>query len=144
MLFAGDHVLPQITPSISFEAAPPPLPLRDFLESLLLVRRMPDLTLLPAHGPVAPSVHARVDELLDHHDARLHAIAAVLAGGVSTAYQIAQAIPWTSRGRKLVDLDLINQTLAVGETQCHLDLLVARGLASVQTTELIRYYQLVG
>jgi len=141
LLFAGDHVLPHITPSISFEAAPTPLPLHDFLESLRMVRQMPDLTLLPAHGPVAPSVHARIDELLDHHDARLRAIADVLADGVSTAYEIALAVPWTSRNRKLAELDLINQTLAVGETGCHLDLLVARGLASAEMIDGVRHYQ---
>lgn len=144
VLFAGDHVLPHITPSISFEAAPPPLPLHDFLESLLLVRRMPDLTLLPAHGPVGPSVHARIDELLDHHDDRLQAIAAVLAGGPRTAYEVALDIRWTSRNRKLSELDLINQTLAVSETACHLDLLVVRGLAGVQSSEGTRLYHQAG
>jgi len=82
LLFAGDHVLPHITPSISLEAAPQELPLRDFIESLLLVR--PDARPGPCcrpHGPVSPSVHARVDELLDHHDARLSAMLAVLADG---------------------------------------------------------------
>ncbi len=141
LLFAGDHVLPHITPSIGFEAAPPPLPLHDFLESLRLVRQMPDLVLLPAHGPVAPSVHARIDELLDHHDVRLRAIAGVMAGGASTAFQVAQAIRWTSRDRKLADLDLINQTLAVCETQCHLDLLVARGQAAAELSDGVRYYR---
>jgi glyoxylase-like metal-dependent hydrolase (beta-lactamase superfamily II) len=141
LLFAGDHVLPHITPSISFEAAPPPLPLGDFLASLRLVRAMPDLRLLPAHGPVAASVHARVDELLDHHDARLGAIAEVMATGVSTAYQIAQEIRWTSRGRALAELDLINQTLAVCETQCHLDLLVIRGQATAELSGDVRHYR---
>src|SRR5262249_31114448 len=36
LLFAGDHVLPHITPSISLEAAPTDLPLADFLSSLRL------------------------------------------------------------------------------------------------------------
>ena len=129
LLFAGDHVLPHITPSISLEAAPQHLPLHDYLDSLLLVRRMPDLTLLPAHGPVSPSVHARVDELLDHHDSRLAAMLAVLSDGPRTAYQVEQAVKWTSRNKALTELDLINQMLAVGETLSHLDLLVARGLA---------------
>jgi glyoxylase-like metal-dependent hydrolase (beta-lactamase superfamily II) len=144
LLFAGDHVLPQITPSISLEAAPQELPLGDFLDSLRLVRQMPDLTLLPAHGPVAPSVHARVDELIDHHDQRLRLIAAELVEGPRTAYQVALAIRWTSRNRQLTELDLMNQTLAVGETEAHLDLLVARGQASEYLDDGIRLYQLVG
>ena len=129
LLFAGDHVLPHITPSISLEAAPGSLPLHDYIDSLLLVRRMPDLTLLPAHGPVGPSVHARVDELLDHHDKRLAAMLAVLADGPRTAYQVALAVKWTTRNKSLDELDRINQMLAIGETLSHLDLLVARGLA---------------
>src|SRR5262249_61462225 len=68
LLFAGDHVLPHITPSIGFEAVPSPHPLQDFLSSLQLVRSLPDMRLLPAHGPVAPSAHARIDELFAHHD----------------------------------------------------------------------------
>src|SRR5262249_39885540 len=109
-----------------------------------MVRQMPDLTLLPAHGPVAPSVHARIDELLDHHDTRLRIMSAVLADGPSTAYQVALAVKWTSRERELADLDLMNQTLAVGETEAHLDLLVARRKASVTTAEDgIRYYELM-
>jgi glyoxylase-like metal-dependent hydrolase (beta-lactamase superfamily II) len=142
LLFAGDHVLPHITPSISLEAAPRELPLKDYLDSLLLVRRMPDLTLLPAHGPVSPSVHARVDELLDHHAARLRIMLAVLADGPFTAYQVAGAVRWTSRGKELGELDLMNQTLAIGETLAHLDLLVARDEAQAETAEdgVTRYW----
>jgi glyoxylase-like metal-dependent hydrolase (beta-lactamase superfamily II) len=141
LLFAGDHVLPHITPSISLEAAPQELPLHDFIESLLLVRRMPDLALLPAHGPVSPSVHARVDELLDHHDARLSAMLAVLADGPRTAYQVAGVVRWTSRGKQLTELDLMNQMLAVGETLSHLDLLVARGLAAADTDGEVQHFR---
>lgn len=141
LLFAGDHVLPHITPSISLEAAPLELPLHDYIESLLLVRQMPDLTLLPAHGPVSPSVHARVDELLDHHDARLRSMLAVLADGPRTAYQVALVVRWTSRSKGLTELDMMNQMLAVGETLSHLDLLVARGQAAAETVDGVRLYQ---
>jgi glyoxylase-like metal-dependent hydrolase (beta-lactamase superfamily II) len=141
LLFAGDHVLPHITPSIGFEAAPPPLPLNDYLESLGVVRRLPDLTLLPAHGPVGPSSHARIDELVEHHAHRLRAMAAVLDGGPVTAYDIALAQPWTSRERKLTDLDPVNQALAVCETAFHLDLLVAQHRASAEIADGLRIYQ---
>ena len=59
LLFAGDHVLPDVKPSIGFEPAYVQQPLRDFLASLAKVRAMPDLMLLPAHGPVSPSSHTR-------------------------------------------------------------------------------------
>lgn len=144
LLFAGDHVLPHITPSIGFEEAPAALPLGDYLESLNVVRRMPDMTLLPAHGPVSPSSHSRIDELIDHHDGRLAAMVSVLAGsGPLTAYEVARELPWTSRQRRLGDLDVMNQMLAICETAYHLDLLVARSAATAAITDGVRRYQLV-
>jgi glyoxylase-like metal-dependent hydrolase (beta-lactamase superfamily II) len=138
LLFAGDHVLPHITPSLAFEECPPELPLREYLRSLAVVRKLPDMRLLPAHGPVSPSTHARVDELTEHHASRLAAMAEVLTGGQSSpdghsAYEVAQAVPWTSRQRKLTDLDAMNQMLAIGETVYHLDLLVAQSAAVSRT-----------
>src|SRR5690606_16014875 len=89
LLFAGDHVLPHITPSIGFEAAQAELPLANYLRSLNLVRSLPDRKLLPAHGPVQPTVHARVDELLEHHARRLDECAAIVGGDCLTPYQVA-------------------------------------------------------
>lgn len=126
-LFAGDHVLPHITPSIAFEPAPPEQPLRDYLGSLRRVRELPDMRLLPAHGPVTDSVHTRIDELLDHHDGRLEAAAKTVEAGPATPYEAAQMLTWTRRDRAFADLDPFNQMLAVFETQVHLDLLAAQG-----------------
>ncbi len=127
LLFAGDHVLPHITPSIGFEGAPAPSPLRAYLESLRLVRQMPDLRLLPAHGPVTDSVHARVDALLAHHADRLDACQAAVAAGSGTAYETARALTWTRHERLFDDLDVFNQMLATTETRAHLEVLVAQG-----------------
>ncbi|MBE9376581.1 MBL fold metallo-hydrolase [Saccharopolyspora sp. HNM0983] len=123
LMFAGDHVLPHITPSIGFEQAPSEVPLRDYLSSLRLVRSMPDRRLLPAHGPVTDSVHRRVDELLDHHDERLSAIAGVVQCGASTPYEAARALTWTRHEYALDDLEPFNQMMAVLETATHLDVL---------------------
>jgi len=142
LLFAGDHVLPHITPSIGFQEAPSAQPLRDYLESLAVVRRMPDMRLLPAHGPVSGSTHTRIDELIDHHDQRLRLMADVVAAGECTAYDVALAIAWTRRERKLGDLDPMNQALAICETVYHLDLLVAQGrLASHTGPDGVRRYR---
>ncbi len=81
LLFAGDHVLPTITPSIGFEPVLQDLPLAAFLRSLALVRSRPDARLLPAHGAVTGSVHARVDELVAHHEKRLQEV--LDAGGAA-------------------------------------------------------------
>jgi glyoxylase-like metal-dependent hydrolase (beta-lactamase superfamily II) len=127
LLFAGDHVLPQITPSVGFEGAFAKQPLGDYLRSLRLMLQMPDMRLLPAHGPVTGSTHARVKELLAHHEDRLAASLACVVAGAVTAYEAARALPWTRRGRRFDDLDVFNQMLAVFETAVHLDLLAAGG-----------------
>ncbi|MGH3879052.1 MAG: MBL fold metallo-hydrolase [Actinophytocola sp.] len=140
VLFAGDHVLPHITPSIGFEPEPAKLPLGDYLDSLRLVRSYPDLRLLPAHGPVAPSVHVRVDELLAHHDDRLAATLDAVRDGAGTAYEAARRLGWTRRHRRFDELDLFNQTLATGETAAHLEVLVVRGELRSSTVDGVAEY----
>jgi glyoxylase-like metal-dependent hydrolase (beta-lactamase superfamily II) len=127
LLFAGDHVLPHITPSIGFEPALAALPLADYLQSLRLIRERPDTLLLPAHGLPAPSVHTRIDELLAHHVARLEECEQATASGAATAFEVAAKLAWTRRGRQLADLDPFNQLMAVLETAAHLDVLVMQG-----------------
>jgi glyoxylase-like metal-dependent hydrolase (beta-lactamase superfamily II) len=127
LLFAGDHVLPHITPSIGFEPVSARQPLGDYLESLRVVRALPDMRLLPAHGPDGGSAHKRIDELLAHHADRLARCADAVAAGAGTAYEVACALRWTRRGRQLADLDPFNQMLAVAETRIHLELLAAQG-----------------
>ena len=134
LLFAGDHVLPTITPSIGFTMPPAPDPLGDFMASLTKVRALPDLRVLPAHGPVAPSTHARVDELLAHHEQRLAKSLDTLARGPLTAFDAANLLSWTRHERGYDELDLFNQGIAAMETKAHLELLVARGLAARTTT----------
>lgn len=141
VLFAGDHVLPHITPSIGFEASPSDFPLRDYLESLRLVRSLPDARLLPAHGPVTDSVHGRVDELLAHHDRRLTRTAQVLESGASTAFEVASVLRWTRRERALSELDPFNEMLAVLETMSHLDVLMLQDRVERVDVDGVMHYR---
>jgi glyoxylase-like metal-dependent hydrolase (beta-lactamase superfamily II) len=127
MLFAGDHVLPHITPSIGFQPVITRQSLSQYLGSLRLMLALPDTRLLPAHGPVQESTHARVHQLLAHHETRLAQTLEAAAGGPVTAFTAAAALPWTRRQRRLAELDPMNQLLATGETAAHLEVLVLRG-----------------
>lgn len=138
LLFAGDHVLPTITPSIGFTVPPTDQPLGDFMASLAKVRALPDLQVLPAHGPVAASSHTRVDELLEHHEGRLRDSLAGLPAGPGeagdgaagvTSYDVARTLGWTRHLHAFDGLDVFSQGMAAMETKAHLDLLVARGEA---------------
>ena len=127
LLFAGDHLLPSITPSIGFELGRPPLPLGDFLASLRRVLTRPDARLLPAHGAVAESAWVRARELLEHHRIRFDVTMAVVEDAGSTAWEVASRLRWTRHERRLEDLDGFNRMLAVCETAAHLDVLAAHG-----------------
>jgi glyoxylase-like metal-dependent hydrolase (beta-lactamase superfamily II) len=140
LLFAGDHVLPTITPSIGLEPVLSPNPLGDFLASLAKVRQLPDAMLLPAHGQVTSSVHARVDQLVDHHGARLDQTESAVRTGATTCFEVAEQLRWTRREKRLDELDEFNQMLAIGETGAHLALLVAQGrLSQTVDEEIYRY-----
>ena len=134
LLFAGDHVLPTITPSIGFVVPAAPDPLGHFMASLTKVRGLPDVRVLPAHGPVAPSSHARVDELLGHHEDRLEQCLAHLGPVAITSVDVARQLGWTRHEHAFDDLDSFNRGIAALETKSHLELLVARGRASSTTT----------
>lgn len=141
LLFAGDHVLPHITPSIGFEPDRPPFPLRDYLDSLETILRLPDSTLLPAHGMAGGRSHARVNELLMHHEQRLADTLAALDSGAAVAFDVAQAIRWTRSERRFDDLSAFDRMLAVFETAAHLDVLVLRGLAvRSESDEVVAYH----
>lgn len=140
LLFAGDHVLPHITPSLGLETLPEPKPLRSYLASLDLVRDMPDTLLLPAHGPVTASTHTRVEELIKHHEERLDAALAQVRAGRTTAFEVARGIPWTRRRKRLEDLDVFSQMLAILEMDAHLDLLADQGMTGIALVDGVRIH----
>ncbi|MEO8887730.1 MAG: MBL fold metallo-hydrolase [Jatrophihabitantaceae bacterium] len=139
-LFAGDHVLPHITPSIGFELVRAESPLRDYLTSLQLMKSLPDATLLPAHGPAGSSMHERVDALLAHHEERLTATAKAVEQGASTGFETANVLGWTRHQRRFADLDEFNQIMAVNETVAHLQVLVERGDLTRSVVDGVMHY----
>ena len=130
LLFAGDHLLPHITPSIGYERVPSASPLRDYLASLRLMRSLPPTKLLPAHGPVAPSSHTRTEEILAHHEARLEATGNALKRGASTPFEVASMLTWTRRQIAFEEMDGFSQQLAIFEAAAHLEVLVDLFLAT--------------
>lgn len=141
LLFAGDHVLPHITPAIGFESVQDQhLPLADFLASLARLKARPDALLLPAHGPVTSSVHARADELTAHHEERLDRCLDALASGCRTSYDVARTITWTRHERPISELTPLDQLMAVHETRAHLEVLVADGRAQSESSPELDEY----
>lgn len=88
LMLAGDHVLPQISPNVSYMPGSDPQPLQSYLEGLARLRSCQVELALPGHRHPFRHYAARIDELLRHHEERLAAIAALLAEEARTAYDV--------------------------------------------------------
>jgi glyoxylase-like metal-dependent hydrolase (beta-lactamase superfamily II) len=121
VLIAGDQVLPKITTNVSVWADQPyGNPLRLYLDSLMRFRPMPSDTLvLPSHGLPFHGLHARLDRLRQHHEARLAEAFDALAEPRTGV----DLIPVLFRR----EMDTHQLTFAIGEVLAHLHLLEAEG-----------------
>ena len=121
VLIAADQILPRISPNVGvWPAEPEANPLADFLASLERFRALPDDCLvLPSHGRPFRGLHARIDQLVAHHEERLEATI-VACARPATAVEIMPRL----FDRKL---DIHQLAFALGETLAHLNHLLAAG-----------------
>jgi glyoxylase-like metal-dependent hydrolase (beta-lactamase superfamily II) len=133
MMFSGDHILQKITPNISYHSYSGPDPLGDYLHSLRSTLSLGAHLLLPSHGPLVEDPAARIRELLEHHERRLHACLEALGTTPTTAYDISLQVFGGS-------LDHFGRWMALGETLAHLEHLVQQGLVTKAEEETgVRY-----
>ncbi|MDR2991267.1 MAG: MBL fold metallo-hydrolase [Burkholderiaceae bacterium] len=116
LLFAGDMVLPRISPNVSvYDQEPEGDPLALFLTSLERYRALPaDTLVLPAHGKPFTGLHTRLDQLRDHHRERLTEVLAAARQKPISAWDI---LPLLFHR----ELDLHQTTFALGEAVAHLN-----------------------
>ena len=133
ILFAGDHVLPVITPNVSLQPQSDLNPLGDFLNSLNVVKQLDVSLVLPAHEQIFTDLPARVEEIIQHHQHRNLEILEAIKAEPKTAHQISTVITWMPGlgGARFQDLAPWDKRMAVSETLAHLqamgnDRLVAR------------------
>jgi len=74
VIFAGDHLLPAITPNIGLYPECRPNPLDDYLKSFARFERLGDYTVYPAHGNPYSALPERIHELVLHHRERLQGV----------------------------------------------------------------------
>jgi glyoxylase-like metal-dependent hydrolase (beta-lactamase superfamily II) len=121
VLISGDQVLPKISPNISVQAHEPDGdPLARYLSSLRQLREVVPLEtlVLPSHNLPFFGMHARIDELAQHHAARCDEILAACAIP-KTAVEL---LPILFRRA----LDRHQMGFALGEALAHLNYLTHR------------------
>jgi glyoxylase-like metal-dependent hydrolase (beta-lactamase superfamily II) len=127
LLLSGDHILPRITPNISYHPQQTASPLADFLDSLTKVAGLEADEVLPAHEYRFRGLAARVAQLRAHHEERFTEILDHLrANPGSTAWEVALSISWS---RPWDQIEFWMRRAALGETLAHLMILETRGLA---------------
>lgn len=115
VMLSGDMVLPRISTNVSVvDVEPEADPLTLYLDSLARLLPLPaDTLVLPAHGKPFRGLHARIDQLQQHHAERL---AEVLQACAQHPCHAAELLPMMFRR----PLDLHQTTFAMGEAVAHL------------------------
>lgn len=137
-LFAGDHVLPRITPNVALYTTAPVNPLADFLDSLGRVSRLAVKEVLPAHEYRFTALAERARSLVQHHRDRLTEIHELLSERPgSTCWGLTTALTWS---RPWTQVTGYMRQAATGETMAHLVLLARSGRVRATGEQPWRWY----
>lgn len=114
-LIGTDHILPRITPNISYWFHGDPNPLASFYASLDKIAALEVDFVIPSHGKPFHNGHERVQELKEHHEERLTTLLEIIKES-RTVYEASE---------KLFNKKLnVHETrFALGETLAHLEYL---------------------
>lgn len=124
LLFTGDHLLPRVTPNVSWRPDQSPDPLDDFVRSLDRMDAFTDHLVLPGHEWAFDSPQRRTAALRRHHHSRLDEVEAAVRSGARTTWEVTVAVRWR---RPFETLEPRARRSALGETGSHLIRLASLG-----------------
>lgn len=140
ILYAGDHVLPKITPHVSLRSHLEGDPLGDYIESLEKLRGLDVETVLPAHQYVFSDLEGRISEMHLHHRNRCEEMKKSIGDGRSTVFEISAQVSWDSR--PWPEMEFWTKRMAARETLAHLVYLRNRGELNEEVVKGVLYYSL--
>jgi glyoxylase-like metal-dependent hydrolase (beta-lactamase superfamily II) len=133
LLFAGDHILPELSPNIGLHPQSTPDPLHDYLDGLKRMAAYRPKLVLPAHGRPFSGVEQRVETLLDHHKRRLDRVMEIAGDEEKSGWEVALEL-WGPRE------NLYEKRLALQEALAHLQALaVERRVSKYVTPSSVRW-----
>lgn len=136
-LFAGDTLLPHISPNplMEPEGEPPSRrrpSLKQYLESLDRLDALDLEIVYPGHGPPITDPKAVIQYMREHHQRRLEVVLGCLDGKGKTPYAVSRELYPEAK-----DYDYF---LAVSEVVAHLDVLVEQRQASLDVRDGVEYF----
>lgn len=119
VLLSTDHILPKITPNISYWFHGNQDPLATYLQSLEKVKKLDADYVIPSHGKPFYGANERIDEIIKHHHERLDETLEYITADKSV-YDLCQNL--FPR-----ELSVHETRFAIGETLAHLEYLYHQG-----------------
>ena len=127
ILVAGDHILFDITPNITFWPGVKNS-LKDYLASLEKVYPLEVNLVLPGHRRIMMDHRTRIKELQKHHQDRLNEVLMTLKDGAKAAFQVASYMTWDIKYKSWELFPAQQKWFAFGETLAHLKYLEEEGM----------------
>lgn len=143
ILFCGDCVLGDITPTVCIEQDLP-MPLTLYLQSLDRLEKLEIKHAFVGHRNMLKDIYSRIKELKEHHRSRCEEVIKILKDeGPHDAYEIAAKMSWRIRAKNWDDFPPSQKWFATGEAQAHMLHLWQLGLLTRHYRENgVNYFQL--
>ncbi|WP_152655343.1 MBL fold metallo-hydrolase [Oceanobacillus sp. CFH 90083] len=132
VLLSTDHILPKITPNISYWFHGDPNPLENYFHSLKKIKKLDVEWVIPSHGDPFQNASKRISEIEEHHKERLISLKEMLRTGLTVYETMEKLFP-----KKLAVHDT---RFAVGETIAHLEYLRLAGECTCELVDGVYIY----
>ncbi|WP_216828462.1 MBL fold metallo-hydrolase [Alkalihalobacterium elongatum] len=134
ILFSTDHVLPKITPNISYHIYGLQNPLASYLKSLEKIKKLEADFVIPSHGKPFYNANERIEEIIKHHEERL----------AETFDIIGERVTVIEACEKLFrkELTVHDVRFALGETVAHLEYLYEKNECNKEKVDGTWYYSI--
>jgi len=140
LLFSGDHILPSITPNVSYNVQSGDNPLGDYMCSLQKLRKLPVARVLPGHEEVFSDLEGRIRQIMEHHERRKAEVDQIVGRVPQSAYRISSQITWNLSDLTWDRFPLLHKRAAVTETIAHLECMRCEGrVERVVEHDRVRY-----
>src|SRR5699024_2864087 len=118
-LLSTDHILPKITPNISYWFYSDNNPLQSFENSLKKIKELDADFVIPSHGKPFYGANARIDEIWNHHLERFSIVLDTLQQP-ATIFEVFEILFQR-------ELSVHDYQFDIGETIAHLEYLRQKG-----------------
>lgn len=140
LLLSGDHILGKITPNITLWELGEDV-LGNYLNSLDRIAALDVDLVLPGHRYIIEDCRGRINELKEHHKARLQNVLDILGNRSMSGVDVASQMKWDLSFKDWRDFPWGQKLFAAGEAMSHLYHLFQKGILQITCDNDIFYFK---